>query len=162
MQDVVRPLDLRLEAKPLHRHRHSDGGKKRTLRRFLRQDVRAQDHRKPDALSRRREIRTLQASAPLALRLRHDDSARRCTLLRELLRHLIRRIDLFKKDDVLGDEACPKAVLDLPGQQAVGRLLQGVAASRPTLDPIASLAKLLDVLPDGGARNAEPLGNLLA
>ena len=44
VQDVVRPLDLCLKAKPLHRHRHSDGGKKRALRRFLRQDVRAQNH----------------------------------------------------------------------------------------------------------------------
>ena len=161
MQDVVRPLDLGSKPETLHRHRHGDGGKKRAFRRFLRQDVRTQDHREPDTLAPRRKERSLQSSAPLALCLRHDDGPRRSALASELLGHMIRRIDLFEKDDVLADEARLQAVLDLPGQEAVGRLLQRVAASRPALDAIACVAKLLDVLPNGSARDAQPLGDLL-
>ena len=158
-QNVVRPLDVRLQA-----GMRLDGAAERRSRRdrelggFLRAQFRAQQEGKPKPSFRRRQPFPSQAPAPFRLRLSEDDNAFFDAVARELLDHVVGGGGFLEDADVAADDAgAGHAGNQIVGVQDIGSAEQAVAEVGAGWDVVAQRAEVLDVGPNRRAAHAQLL-----
>ena len=162
-QDVVRPLDARLErAAVADRLRDGEARHERQARHLERRDARLQNDGRVEVHARRRGPRATEAAASRSLLLRDDGRAFRCAAARELRGEPVGRVDGRAVHDLAAQQPRLDVLADRVGQQQVAVAHQPVAASGDRFDAVALLAQLLDPLPDRGPRHAETLRDLRA